>query len=257
MQDNSKSRVFIRIAAAILLLVLIMNALLTTVLLVSREAEYSTFYSKFRMLSNSFSKVVFWRLIYELLYVIGAVVDAVLSLIAVIMLFALKEKTAGKLFIATVIADVAVYLAEAAVYIAALAANRAEIQAYIRQTVPGFIVFAVIQTLIFLLGLLLTGAFKGGSKVAGFVLLGLFSAGILYEFIMLLRGMPYTLNFLNDSVMIRNLISYKAVSAISSYFAEPSITMTMFAGFIFCCLGVGLTSNNKKIEEAPDAGQQA
>ena len=254
MQSKSKRAVFIRIAAAVLLVVVITTLIYEVTFDVSREITYHTIMPRIKALfGGKLSADGILQLLNSLIPIIGAFVDIVLAFITVIMLFGLKEKTAGVLFIVSAVVDILFFIALNTVYLI-LIRNSPDISSFISDNIFNAVEFLFVQTLVILLGLLLIGAFKGGSKVVGFILAGLFSAVAVLALIYLIAGIPMGVQSIVGGA--GKSTAFIVISGVVNYFINPFVLVLTQIGCILCCLGVALTSKKEKVQEAQDAGQQ-
>ena len=254
MQSKSKRAVFIRIAAAVFLVAVTLTFLGETTFNVVREITYHTTIPMIQsMFKGKLSANGALQLLNAVIPFIGFVIDSVLSFITVIMLFALKEKVAGKLFIISAVINILFYIAGLVIYLI-LISNTPALSSFISANIWPAVSYLFIQTLMILLGLLLLGAFKGATKVFGFILVGLFSVCIIYDLVSFIGGIPSGINAL---VNAGKNTAFNVISALYNYFLNIPILIMTYTGCIICSLGVALTSKKEKVGEVKDGGQQA
>jgi hypothetical protein len=238
MQSSSKSRAFIRVAAALLLVAVITTLVYSLTFNVAKELSYHTIIPiiKNLFIGKSSANMIL-QLLSNVIPLIRVMIGIVLLFIAVIMLFALKEKAAGRLFIIYGIVNTVLNIAGLIVYLI-LIRNSPDIKSVISANLWPNIEYLLIQTLFILLGLLLCGAFKGASKVFGFILLGLFSVCVIYNTVYFIRGIPHGVNYIIGGA--GKSTAFYVISSITNYFIEPPALILTYTGCIFCCLGVAL-----------------
>lgn len=231
MQD-SRRNVFFRIAAILLLVVLIVGVLCDLTYYIFRNVTYSSFiWGRNSVFSNfNFSNLI--SFLSETVPMIRSVFGAVFALLIVVMLFASKEKVAGKLIIVSSVILYVLYVTSYVLNFIAAQMNNS-LSSYLQATVWTLIKNTVMLAVLILFGLLLTGVFKSGSKVFAFILCGIFAVSVivtLFEFIMAIPSSAY---------VFQNGDAFYKVSTIVSRIAQI-MGCVRYTSYSLCCLGVAL-----------------
>ena len=249
MVNTDKRAKMLRIAAVFLLIALILNASFYIFSIVYGEIQESVFSDELKSLFNPSDKEDFAKALSNFIMLPANVADIIISIIAVIMLFALKEKKAGVLLIVS--SCIGIVFITATVIIMLTSTSDAEsisaLYAYLITTI-------IYQVLIILLGLLLCGVFKGGTKVAGFIIAGLFIAYILFRITLIILNIPESINEIKQTIDESGLTSYDGLITLVDYICGPFVILFDAVGMILCSFACALRPNKKKDGEVHDAG---
>ncbi len=232
MQD-SRRNVFFRIAAILLLVVLIVGVLCDLTYYIVRNVNYSYYIWGSGSVFKQYSVANLLNFITETVPMIRAMAGAVLALLAVIMLFAAKEKVAGRIIIISAIISYVLYMTTMVIYIILRLDDKLALTEYLKANTWNMIKNAAISALVILFGLLLTGVFKDGSKVFAFILCGLFAAGILGTLIEFISAIPTTV------YVFKNGDAFYKMSMIISRIAQI-MGCVRYTAYVLFCLGVAL-----------------
>ena len=226
---DSRRKAFFRAAATLLLISLIITVICDITYYVSRELTYSTLISGTESVFQNFTFINLIKTLSEILPVISLTVSIVFYVIIIVMLFSAKEKQAGKFIIISAAVSHAFYLLLNVLN--TVTANSAV--SYLQSNAWNLIRNASITALMILLGLLLTGAFKGGSKVFAFILLGFFAAGVTVTLFELVRYLPSSIE------LMKNGVTFYKISVVVNRTNEFMLCFN-YAAYALCCLTVAL-----------------
>ena len=232
MQD-SKSKIFFRIAAILLLVVFIVGVLCDLTYYILRNVNYSSYIWGSGSVFKQFSVTNLLNFITEMLPMIRSMAGAVLALLAVIMLFAAKEKAAGRIIIISAVITYVLYMTTMVIYIILRLEDKLALTEYLNANTWNMIKTTATSALVILFGLLLTGVFKNGSKVFGFILCGLFAAGILGTLFEFISAMPAFFKIFNQGD------AFYKVAIIVARIAQI-MGCVRYTAYALCCLGVAL-----------------
>lgn len=229
---DSRRNVFFRIAAILLLVVFIVGVLCDLTYYIFRNVTYSSFIwgrnSVFR--NFNFSNLI--SFLSETVPMIRSVFGAVFALLIVVMLFASKEKVAGKLIIVSSVILYVLYVTSYVLNFIAAQMNNS-LSSYLQATVWTLIKNTVMLAVLILFGLLLTGVFKSGSKVFGFILCGMFAVSVIVTLFEFIRAMP------SSVYVFQNGDAFYKVATIINRIAQI-MGCVRYTAYALCCLGVAL-----------------
>ena len=233
-KDN-RMALFMRIAAIILLLSLIMTALCDAAFYIGRELTYHPLTNGIKYLTRyKFDVIRLLDLLQgQVIPIVTALIEVCTTLVVVIMLFAAKEKPAG----------VTIIISAALVYAGKILAEIIEVFLFIKRYGFGFQVlfnsvksaaeYTAVLVLMILLGLLLIGVFKKASKVVGFILLGLFVVVWLVNSFYFVRNIGGLFSITKPTV-------FNVMSAIINRLLLPVCTGMNYIAYALLSLGAAL-----------------
>ena len=243
MPNTNKRAKMLRTAAVLILIALIMNVAVYAMSIIVGEVQESLVSGDFKALFNPTDKEDFAKALANCILLPANVADLIITLLVVIMLFALKEKKAGILFIVSACVSFVLITATCLIVITSTtdADTVSNLTAYL-------IVTVIYQILIFLLGLLFTGAFKSKTKVAGIIIAVLFMVFALFRIVLMLLGLPDNIKELNEYIEESGWTSYDSLVAAADMFCGPIMFLFNIVGVIICSFAVALTSKKEKTE---------
>ena len=150
-----------------------------------------------------------------------------------VMLFAVKEKAAGRIIIISAIITYVMYMTTVVIYIILRLEDKLALTEYLKANTWNMIKSTATSALLILFGLLLIGVFKNGSKVFGFILCGMFAAGILGTLFEFISAMP------SSVYVFQNGDAFYKVATIINRIAQI-MGCVRYTAYALCCLGVAL-----------------
>ena len=244
--SDKKTKIFLRIAAIVLLASAAIKILNDLIYDIVREIRYGYIRLDLRVLLHNFSSGRFWNFMLNLMPMILGFTGAVILIIAAVMLLLKKLKSAGVLIIAYAVVAAVDNIGYIIVYATKILPSIGEVSAkYMRSQTLNLIEYVGAFIILILLGLLLMGVFNKISKIMGFVLTGAFVVAWGVVMIGLVKG------FVNLSRAIVERYETFGVFATLSNIVFNSTLCLIYIAFALCSLGIALKPR-EKAEIPPD-----
>ena len=243
--SDKKTKIFLRIAAAVMIASAAIKILNDLVYNIAREIRYGYVKSDFRALSANFNSERFFRVILDIMPLILGFAGAVILIVAAIMLITSKLKNAGVLIIVYAVITAVDNIGYIVVYVTKILPAIGNLAGdYMKSQTLNLIEYVGEFIILILLGLLLVGVFKNASKVLGFILTGAFAVAWVVVMIGMIKA------FGNLSRSIVESYGFGIFAGFSNIVFYSALCMTYIA-FALCSLGIALKPR-EKTEIPPD-----